>query len=387
MGNSSRASKGAARWLVLLIIVLAAVAAVFAFNLDELATYHYFRLLYTVSDNPSDYDFSAYYSRSRGKISVSMDVRAFALYAFMEGVAGYKDELGRTKSSERLQLESDLASRISSISPGRVQSWKKYYEDHPFGIYPYLHYVLALGAPPEFKYIVPKADIKDGDFFLLGGFREVLKDFFEAADIQGLYEWHRSAGIFKAADAYDLAKVAEQQAMANRYMKIDSTKTSEITLKIIPMPYESHYKGYSVTYGNTSYLVEGPGSGDGSLNWHEYLHIFVSQTVSNTIWAYQSKFKQVFEDNRTKPYIAGSYGKLDTYVAENIVRVMDHRIQAANAPTWAKDALARQIQQTEKDEITNGFALIPYFNEKVKEFEAEGTVDVTTFIKRALSSY
>lgn len=387
MRNSSRANKGAARWLVLLIIVLAAVAAIFAFNLDELATYHYYRLLYSVSDEPADSDFSSFYIRSKGKISVSVDIRAFTLYAFMEGVAGYKDELGRAKSSERLQLEGDLASRLSSISPGKVQRWKKYYDDHPYGIYSYLHYVLALGAPPEFKYIVPRSDIKGGDFFTLGGFREILKDFYEAADIGGLYEWHRSAGMFKVADSYDLAKLQEQQSIANRYMKIDSTKTAEIALNVIPMPYESHYKGYSVTYGNTSYIIEGPGSSNGDLNWHEYLHVFVSQTVSNTIWAYQSKFKKVFEDNRTKPYIAGSYGRLDTYVAENIVRVMEHRIQQSNAPTWAKDSVARQIQQTEKDEIVNGFALIPYFNEKVKEFEAEGTVDISTFIKRALSSY
>jgi len=387
MASRVRDSKGAAGWLVLLIILIAAAAAVFAFDLDELAKYHYYRLTYKVTDDPAAKDFSGCYQKAQGPICVSMDIRMFTFYAFLEGVAGYDRELGKTKTSERLQLESDMGAKLATVASSRVERWRKYYEDNDYGINAYVHYVLALGRPPEFEYIEPRENINDPDFFKLGGFRDILSDFFVSADIQSLYEWHRNAGFFRLADLYDLARIAEQQKFANRYMKLDNSKMTNMSLKIIPVPYESHEAGYAAVYGNVAYLVDGPGQYDTNLDFNLYIHAIIDPTVKNTIWAYQTKFGNVFRENAAKPYVNGHFERLDTYVAENIARVMEHRIQLQYAPSWAKYNLERKLLETEKDEILNGFVLIPYFAEKLDEFEQEGTIEVTTMIKRALAAY
>ncbi len=243
------------------------------------------------------------------------------------------------------------------------------------------------GRPPEFEYIIPKADIDEKDFFMLGGFNKVLKDFYEILKIDELYAWHKSAGFFKVVDAYDLAKLLEQQKFVHKYLRIDSSRTSQISLNVIPMPYESHYVAYSVTYGHMAYLIDGPDASDGNLNWHEYLHVFVSPAVKNTIWAYQSKFNDIFERNRQKEYVKGSYERLDSFVAECIIRALDHKIQVAYAPSWAKDSLLKKLNDMEKAEILNGFALIPYFSQELSKFETEGAIDITSFVKKTLSDY
>ncbi len=147
MASNGGNSRGILGWLVLLIVILGIAAAFFAFNLDELAKYEYYKLTYKVSDDPAAKDFSGFYSRKSGSISVSMDIRAFTLYAFLEGVAGYEDEYGATKSKERQQLDNDMESRLAAVPASRIKRWKDFYDKHPYNVYTYLHYVLALGTP------------------------------------------------------------------------------------------------------------------------------------------------------------------------------------------------------------------------------------------------
>lgn len=373
--------------LITLILILAAVAAFFAFNFDEYAKYQYYKLTYKVTDDEDAKVFSECYSRTSGSVCVSMDIRVFTLFALLEGVGGYDTEYGAVKSDARLRLEADMASRLASVPSSRVSRWRAYLEEHPYNTYTYINYVLALGKPPQFKYIVPKSQIGGSEFFMLGGFRDILNDFFVTAQIDEVYAWHKDAGYFMPADKYDLAKMAEQLSFANKFMRIESAKAARTKLKIIPMPYESHYAGYSVTYGDDVYIIEGPGVFNGNLNWHEYVHSYISPAVKNAVWAYNVKFNKVLEENARKPAIQGSYERLDSYVAENIVRALDHKMQIAYAPSWAKDSLKRKLADTEKQEVLEGFVLIPYFSAELDSFASESALDITSFVKKALAAY
>lgn len=374
-------------WLFVLIVIIGAAAAFFTFNFDEYVKYHYYKLTYKVTDDPSASVFSECYIRASGSVCVSMDIRVFTLMAFLEGVAGYKTEHGLVKSDARLRLEADMASKLATVPSSRVSRWKSYYDAHPYNVFTYMNYVLALGRPPEFRYIVPKSLIVGTEFFMLGKFREILGDFFITVRIDELYAWHRDAGYFMPADKYDLGKLADELAFANRFMRIEQTKASKITLHIIPMPYESHYTGYSVTYGDDVYIIEGPGTFEGTLNWHEYAHSVVSPAVRNTVWAYSKKFSKVLQENAKMPMIRGNYEKLDSYVTENIVRAIDHKMQIAFAPSWAKDSLRRKLAEVEKKAVLDGFVLIPYFSEQLDSFIAESAMDIASFVKKALASY
>ena len=386
MANGRSASKIIGT-LVTLIVILFAVAAFFAFNFDEYAKYQYYKLTYKVTDDEDAKVFSECYSRTSGSVCVSMDIRVFTLFAFLEGVGGYDTEYGAVKSDSRLRLEADMASRLASVPSSRVSRWKRYFEEHPYNTYTYISYVLALGKPPQFKYIVPKSQIAGSEFFMLGGFRDILNDFFVTAQIDEVYAWHRDAGYFMPADKYDLAKMADQLSFANKYMRVESAKAARIRLKIIPMPYESHYMGYSVTYGDDIYIIEGPGVFNGDLNWHEYVHSFINPAVKNTVWAYNVKFAKVLEENAKRPAVRGSYERLDSYVAENIVRALDHKMQIAYAPSWAKDSLKRKLAETEKQEVLDGFVLIPFFSKELDSYATESALEITSFVKKALASY
>lgn len=373
--------------LITLIVILGAVAAFFAFNLDEYAKYQYYKLTYKQTEDEDAKVFSECYSRTSGSVCVSMDIRVFTLYALLEGVGGYDTEYGAVKSDARLRLEADMASRLASVPSSRIARWRKYLEEHPYNAYTYINYVLSLGKPPQFKYIVPKAQITSSEFFMLGGLRDILNDFFVTVQIDELYDWHKDAGYFMAADRYDLAKMGDQLGFANKYMRIEPAKAARIKLKIVPMPYESHYAGYSVTYGDDIYIIEGPGTFDGNLNWHEYAHSFISPAVKNAVWAYNVKFAKVLDENLRKPAVQGSYERLDSYVAENIVRALDHKMQIAYAPSWAKESLRRKLAETEKQEVLDGLVLIPYFSSELDSFASESALDITSFVKKALAAY
>lgn len=373
--------------LTTLIVILFALAAFFAFNLDEYAKYQYYKLTYKMTDDEDAKVFSECYSRTSGSVCVSMDIRVFTLFALLEGVGGYDTEYGAVKSDARIRLEDDMASRLATVSSSRVTRWRSYLEGHPYNIYTYINYVLALGKPPQFKYIVPKSQISGSEFYMLGGFRDILNDFFVTTQIDELYAWHRDAGYFMPADQYDLAKMIDQLNFANRYMRIETAKAARIRLRIIPMPYESHYSGYSVTYGDDVYIIEGPDVFDGNLNWHEYVHSFINPAVRNAVWAYNTKFGKVLEENIKKPAVQGSYERLDSYVAENIVRALDHKMQIAYAPSWAKDSLRRKLAETEKQEVLDGFVLIPFFSAELDSYATESAMDITSFVKKALATY
>jgi hypothetical protein len=385
--NGNTASRGIVRWIVMLIIVLAIVAAVFTYNLDKLAKYEFAKLTYRVTNDKTAYDFSRFYARTSGKISVAMDIRAFTYYAFITGVMEYDEELGSSMTVERLQLRKDMAGRMATVPFSRVNRWRKYYESHPYGEFSYLSYVLGIGAPPDFLNITPRTDISSTSFYSLAGFREILTEFYETCRIEELYNWHRSAGLFGVVEHYDLKIIEERQKFANNFLKGDGGILRDMTLTIIPMPYESHYKAYSISYGDLSYIIDGPDSSDGFLNWHEYAHFFVTPIVRNTVWAYSAKFRKVLADNISKSYVSGSYERLDTFVAECFVRALDHRLQVMFAPEWARSSLKKKLSSVEKDEVLNGLALIPYFVAKLDDYEKDSSFEFSYFVKKALSSY
>jgi hypothetical protein len=326
MASNGRSIVGTLRWLFFLIIILGAVAAFFSFNLDEYVKFEYYKMTYKVTSDQTAKNFSECYSKSSGNICVAIDIRAFTLYAFLEGMGVYDLELGFAKSKERQQLEKDISTRLAAVSTNRIARWKQFYNDHPYNVYTYLYYVLTLGKPPKFEYIVPKADIAERDVFMLGGFNKILQDFFVTMKLDELYAWHKNAGFFAAADAYDLTTLAAQQKFAHNYLRIDTSKASQVILKVIPLPYESHYVAYSIWYGHDVYIIDGPDASEGPLNWHEYLHVFVSPAVKNAVWAYKSKFNDIFEKNKNMPNIIGSYERLDSFVAECLIMPLEHRI-------------------------------------------------------------
>lgn len=370
-----------------LVVIIAAIAAIFAFGLDKLAAFRYHKLTYKVEGGIEALDYPSGYSRRSGTAAVAVDARAFTLYAFLEGVAGYSTELGAAKSAERDALAKDVKTVLAGLPPLKVKRWKDFYEAHRLGVYPYLYYTMALGSPPQFLHVTPKDELAQDTFFSLAGFRDILREFYADAGIGELYAKHMAAGHFAMADRYDPAAIAAQQKFLHDYIGIKPPPATGNLVTVVPMPYESHYVAYSLTYGKRSYLVDGPDSNDYGLNWHEYLHVFVNPIVESAMAGNRQSFVAIFNSNRSKRYVTGSYERLETFVAENLIRAMDHRIQLAYAPDWSKASLKSKIDAVEADELINGFALIPYFAIKVQEFEKDGARDLTAFITSSLGSY
>ena len=180
-----------------------------------------------VSTDPLDVDLSSFHPdvvRGEG-FTIQPDVRVFALFAYLNGPAGWSEENGEAFSPQRAQLRADLQARLAQLDPQLVERWRNFYEQHKQISYRYLYYTLTLGAPPEFNYIIPVEEMKYPEIIgSLDGFNRILAEFYRQADIQALFEETYRDVMMAEVRKYDRARILGQIGYIYDYLRLDRSK-------------------------------------------------------------------------------------------------------------------------------------------------------------------
>lgn len=332
----------------------------------------------TVSNDPKDSDLSVFHPEvvSGPGFTIQPDVRVFALFAFLNGPAGWSEENGKGFTPQREQLRADLKKVMDRLDPQTVRRWSDFYKQHKVISYQYLYYVMTLGAPPEFNYIVPVADMKYADIIRqLDGFNRVLADFYQQAGLQALYEQTYREQMMAEIRRYDQQRILRQVGSVYDYLRLDRAQAQTFDVVIVPAPFDSHWDANALNYTRRLVIVEGPESNDYGLNTHEYLHMLMDDLLPTDLG---KPLDAVFQANRKAPYVK-SYQNLHTYVEENLVRALDHRLRSQLEP-------ARQAQEerTLRDEVANGLVLEDNFYQALEQYEKNTALSAKDFFSQML---
>jgi hypothetical protein len=336
-----------------------------------------------VSTNPQDTDLSSFHPEAvRGEgFTIQPDVRVFTLFAYLNGPAGWREENGEAFSPQRAQLRADLEERMAALDPKLVERWRNFYEQHKQISYRYLYYTLTLGAPPQFNYVTPVEEMKYPEIVeSLDGFNRILAEFYREAGIQALYEQSYRDVILAEVRKYDHARILDQLAYVYEYLRLDRSQFGTFDVMIVPAPFDSHWHASALNYTNRLYIVEGPQSNDYGLNVHEYLHMLMDELIPADLAGQQDKLNAIYQANRQAPYVK-NYQDLHTYVEENLVRALDHRMRVRTEP--AREANEERIMH---DEVANGLVLIDEFYRALTEYEQSPSQSVQEFFAEVLKT-
>ncbi len=337
----------------------------------------------SVSSDPKDTDLAAYHPEVvHGKgFTIQPDIRVFTLFAYLNGPAGWSEENGNAFTQQRAQLRADLQNLMEKLDPKMVQGWRDFYQKHKQITYRYLYYTLTLGAPPQFNYIIPVAEMKEPDIIVsLNGFNHVLAEFYQQAGIQALFENTYREVMMAEVRAYDQPRILTQVAYVYDYLRLDRSRVETFDVVIVPAPFDSHWDANSLNYKKRLYIVEGPESNDYGLNMHEYLHMLMDNLIPADLAGQKNKLEAIWQANRKAPYVK-NYQSLHVYVEENLVRALDHRMRSRLYP--AKQADEERVLL---DEVTNGLVLEDNFYQALAQFEQSPSLSMQDIFNEMLKT-
>jgi hypothetical protein len=342
---------------------------------------------YVPSTDPEDADLSGYNPAAitgRG-FTVGPDVRVFALFAFLNTVGGYDSEFGESMDPLRVSLRDDVNAALHAVEPGRVARWKAFYASHRAHPWAYLAYTLTLGSPPRFEHVLPGSEVIDADTVArLSGFREVLADFYGAAELEALYREKYAASVAQQAAQYSGSLIDSDISAVYTYLRFPGEMRDGITVSIVPNPFDSHYDAFAVPYATRLAIINGPGSSDLGLNIHESLHKLVNPVVESLLPPSLPAVRRVYDANRDKPAVRNSYASVDTFANECMVRALDYRIlrivRAGRNPDI--DAIVRANMD---QDALGGLALVSYFYDRLSSYEQDSSMSFDSFVKGALA--
>lgn len=303
------------------------------------------------------------------------DIRIFTLFVALNGPFGYREENADTMSPERLQLIADLQSKEKLIDPRLVSRWNSYFNDHTMHVWWYIFYTTCCGLPPAFEYHEPDLVEEFPVVRYIEDFSEILAEIYAAYEVERLYRVRYGTILFEYCSIYDENKLIAELEHFHTYLRID--KPQDKKLIIIPTPFDSHYSGFGAPHTGVYYIFESIGAQRNGLDFHEYLHLYINPIVQTIETLPDLPMALEFEENKDKPWVVTSYRELYTFVSENIVRALDHRM---------RDALTGGYSEFE-EMVENGLILVPYFYNSFALFETDDARRLSQFITAAVEAY
>jgi hypothetical protein len=137
------------------------------------------------------------------------------------------------------------------------------------------------------------------------------------------------------------------------------------TIIHIPNPLDRHYTANANIFEHYFYSIDGPGSNDGGLHIHEYLHTFIDDLVSDNYALQKKKLNKYFDAGKDAS-ISSSYPKLDSWISECLVHALDDRIRVnmRTDPAYQKRIEAKVDSLTQE-----GYTILKPLYESLADFE------------------
>jgi hypothetical protein len=277
-----------------------------------------------VKPEPVSFDHKDEFIKGEG-FMVLADRREFAVMAFLNAV-GFDDETkGQKMHPVRLKVRELVKNNLAEY-PDKVKQWRKYrrgFFRKPLPTSHYLDFVLCLSTDYPFRQIRPDKELNYSHTgILLKDLPDVLNDFWKTAKLDEVWEQVKPDYIDEIKK-YNFTKMQKQMDFLWDYMHME--RQDNFTIVHVPNLLDRHYRAIGGKYENYYYSVEGPDSGDYSLNNHEYLHSFINDLVKKNFKKQKSKLMKYYNAGKNGPSVR-SYRNPVIFTYECLVIALDMRI-------------------------------------------------------------
>lgn len=310
-----------------------------------------------------------------GRMMVAADPRLFTTMAIFNSVYDYDKENAPGMYPLRTRVRAELDKRLKAVPQAKIAKWKKAKKNTH--IYQYVFYTMSLSGEYPFKRVLPYpgnwwAQLRER-FFGVHGFETIMNDFWATMQLETL--WKEVYPQYMAeVKRFDLHRIGKEEGYVWEYLRLPQSKHGK-TLVSIPNLLDSQWSAFSVEYADYFFTISSPGSHDYGLNIHEYLHGAIGPIVEKYYGKYKDKFRPYLEAARNKSTIKENYDHLETFIEENLVRAMDHRIQVVYQ-LGELSTVRTQIDHQTKD----GFTLLLPFYHLLQEYEESMNKNFEQFI-------
>jgi len=277
---------------------------------------------------------------------VVADRRVFAVMAFLN-TAGYDEEVtGEEMHPIRLKVRKMIGENLTG-HPDKLRQWQQYYKDRPLGAWQYINFALSFNSDYPFRRVRPDKELTyEWTSRQLADLPDVLNDFWITAGLEAVWAKCRDDYI-EEIKRYSVQRMAKQMTFLWGYLRMQR-KDSYIIIHI-PNPLDRHATANANTFECYFLSVDGPGSNDGGLNIHEYLHTIVNDLVVDNYARQKSKLREYFEAGKDAS-ISSSYQQLDIWVTECLVHALDYRLSTNinTDPSYKKNIEAKVDSLTQE---------------------------------------
>jgi hypothetical protein len=310
--------------------------------------------------------------------AVGPDVRVFALFAWMNAVAGYDSEPQPPMDPLRTRLRSQLASALKKVPPGSLSRWKDFASSHRFPVDRYIACALSMGMPPVFRASGRQAC---GD---LEGFDRLLSDFWSQAGLDALYRGSYRDEMAGLAARYDPRALGADLALVQGYVRAQGRDSPHVRVRIVPNPLGSRDSSHSAARAGDLVIVEAPGERPPRIDARAWVRLVAGPIVAGSSAARSPTVAGIVAANRDKPLVKGICETPPEFVTECLALAAAYRIEQvrdAGRASGQLDFLWKKAGQASD----GGLALVPWFFAELARFEADDSLDFAGFVESALA--
>ena len=287
------------------------------------------------------------------------DRRILAVMTFLNTV-GYDEEIpGKKMHPLRVKIRTMVSDNLIQ-NPDKLNQWKRYYKNKSFGAWQYVNFALSMNADYPFRRVRPDDELsykwmsrESNDL------PEILNDFWTTAGLENIWA-NCKEDYINEIKRYDANKMAEQMDFLWEYLRMK--RKDNYTIIHIPNPLYRHNTADAHRFENYFYSVDGPGSNNGGLNIHEYLHTIINQSVIENYSLQKEKLDEYFKSGKDAS-ISASYQSPEAWTSECLVHALDSRIRANMSDD--KKRIEAQVDSLTK----KGYTLLKPFYDSLSNFE------------------
>ena len=290
------------------------------------------------------------------------DRRIFAVMALLNTVGFDEEVSSREMHPIRLKVRRMIAENLTDY-PDKLRVWRQYYKKRHRIPCHYINYALSMNSQYPFKRIRPNRELSYAWIsWDLAGLAKVLNDFWITAELDHVWAECKDDYINEIKQ-YNALRMANQRIFLWEYLRME--REDNYTIIHIPNPLDRHYTANANIFEHYFYSVDGPGSNDGGLHIHEYLHTFIDDLVSDNYALQKKKLNKYFGAGKDAS-ISSSYPKLDSWISECLVHALDDRIRVnmRDEPAFQKRIEAKVDSLTQE-----GYTILKPLYESLSDFE------------------
>ncbi len=294
------------------------------------------------------------------------DIRIFTVLAFANA-AGYEPFVPDSISIERKEIRLYLDSILTTDFKEKIREVYKQEKRHRF-ILPQIYLALNLSYPPNFELLPdslkakPEAEpLKNKEQYI-----QLLNEFYVKADVPKL--WHKYSKKLENNNLKFANYASDAFKNITSFCRVDSSYYSNKFRQfnfyeelLANMGWGSIFNSNDTIFCFMNYNANGT-----SAFYHESLHFLVNPITDeySNLLKTKKKIAKIALNRRLK---FGAYIQLNDLFSESMVATIDYTLRE-KFDNYSKE----EIQLSLEKEYQKGLFLVPYFYEKLKEFDNTG---------------